>query len=129
MPEYPNVPVEVKAFQVVESKVLHMVKDGTNYDMVAIRFRGALAFGNCAMSNGWLVINSIGNRAYLFENESSAVFDGAYVGEKLGSSLRPSEVDLKNFMIMLEAVVSPKTCEELKREKLNTIDLKPVRLY
>jgi hypothetical protein len=129
MPEYPDVPVEVRSFQVVESKVLHMVKDGTNYDMVAIRFRGSLAFGNAAMNNGWPVINSIGNRAYLFENERSSVFDGAYLGEKFGSSRQPSEVDLKNFMMMLQAVVSPKTCEDLGREKLNTIDLKPVRLY
>jgi hypothetical protein len=103
--------VTVKPFNVGSANVYHMVKDGTNYDLVTIQINGGLTFGNNALSDGILVINGIGNRAQLFNPETAAVFDPLYVGEKLQDSRTPTNTDMKNFSELLQAVVSPKHAE------------------
>jgi hypothetical protein len=113
--------VTVKSFNVEKAHIYHMVKNGTNYDMVAIHTKGGVMFGNNAMHDGILIISSIGNRAQLFSPETPAVFDPLYVGEKLQDYHRPTEGDMPSIMQLLQAIVSPNQAQtELEMPTLKT---------
>jgi hypothetical protein len=98
--------VERQPLNIVAVKVLHMEKDGTNYDLLAIHFKGSFCLGmlGCA-TNGWLVIEGLNRRAYLFNYQPHDAF---YVGEKLSGGKELSDCDIQNIMLLLQKAIPEK---------------------
>jgi hypothetical protein len=56
--------------------------DSTSYQMLALRISGEVQCGELGrVSDGWLVVCGLNNRAYLFQNDG--YLSEAYVAEKL----------------------------------------------
>ena len=100
--------INVKSFKVVDATHYRMVKDGTNHDLLVMKFKGGIVAGNLGgMGDGLIVISGNSNQAYLFSEETPSVYDGLYVEDKLFEPRHTSRTDRKNIQMMLEAIITP----------------------
>jgi hypothetical protein len=68
--------------KVLEVRHIRMETDGTRYEMMAFRLEGEVSFGCLgAVTDGWLVIDHLNRKAYLFQPKG--YLDEDYVYEKL----------------------------------------------
>jgi hypothetical protein len=106
--------VEQKPPNITGIKVLHMEKDGTNYDLLALKFEGSFCFGmlGCA-TDGWLVIEGLNRRTYLFNYRPS---DPCYVAEKLSGGHDLSQTDIDNIMMLLKEAIPQESFSEKEHD-------------
>lgn len=91
--------------KVVEVRHLKLEKDGTKYEQLAFKIEGDFYFGSLGcVSNGWLVIDHLNRRAYLFQ--PAGYLDEAYVYEKLcAKAYELSKKDAENITTLLRQLI------------------------
>lgn len=90
--------------EIVKVRHLRYEKDGTRYEMLGLKVKGSFSFGTLgAITNGWLVIDHLNRKAYLFTDGYKEI---GYIAEKLGDPHNPpSTTDLKNIQTLLHALI------------------------
>lgn len=86
--------------KIVSVQNLHLDKDGTNYNLLVFKIVGNFCFGclGCISGSGYLVIEGLNRRAYLF---TEFVPDGQYIAEKLSGGKELSGRDIENVMLLM----------------------------
>jgi len=95
--------------EIVEARHFRLEKDGTRYEVMAIRLKGKVSFASLGtLSNGgWLIIEGLNRRAYLLSAEG--YLDEGYIYEKFCTQAYPlSWKDAENLtQLIKEAIDSP----------------------
>lgn len=92
--------------EILEVRHLRLEKDGTRYEMMAFKLKGEVSFGSLGtVVDGWLVIEHLRRRAYLFKQEG--FLDVGYVYEKLCAGTHSlSQIDAENMTELLRKLIN-----------------------
>ena len=95
--------------KVSEIRHYRLEKDGTRYEVMAIRLEGKVSFSSLGtVSNGgWLIIEGLNRRAYLFQ--PTGYLDEVYIYEKLCKQAHPlSWKDAENLTQLIREITGRK---------------------
>jgi len=94
--------------EIVEARHFRLEKDGTRYEVMAIRLKGKVSFGSLGtVTDGWLIIEGLNRRAYLLQ--PTGYLDEAYIYEKLCKQAYPlSWKDAENLTQLIREATDRK---------------------